>query len=99
MSIGIDSRNIDDLHPAVARGCRAFINRMSEAGFPHVGISATYRDVENQNWLFGQGRPNEVPYGRAGTIVTNARGGQSIHNYRLAFDFFRNVSGQAFNDS
>ncbi|MCL2840650.1 MAG: M15 family metallopeptidase, partial [Defluviitaleaceae bacterium] len=33
------------------------------------------------------------------TIVTNARGGQSIHNYRLAFDFFRNVSGQAFNDS
>ena len=92
MSIGINSRSIDDLHPAVARGCREFIRRMNQAGFPHVGISATFRDNEHQNWLFAQGRT------RPGSIVTHAQGGQSIHNFRLAFDFFRNIQGQAFND-
>lgn len=90
--VGVNSRNIDDLHPTVARGCREFIRRMNEAGFPHIGISATYRDNTHQDWLHAQGRT------RPGNIVTNARGGQSIHNYRLAFDFFRNIQGQAFND-
>lgn len=99
MSVGINSRNIDDLHPAVARGCRELIRRMNAAGYPYVGISSTYRDNEHQDWLFGQGRPNEVPHGRTGSIVTNARGGQSIHNYRMAFDFFRNISSQAFADT
>ena len=93
MSVGINSRNIDDLHPAIARGCREWIRRMAKSGFVDVGISATYRDKAQQDWLFAQGRS------RPGNIVTNARGGQSIHNYRLAFDFFRNVPGQAFADS
>jgi peptidoglycan L-alanyl-D-glutamate endopeptidase CwlK len=72
---------------------------MARAGFIDVGISATYRDHAHQDWLFGQGRPSARPHGRPGPIVTNARGGQSIHNYRLAFDFFRNVPGKAFADS
>jgi hypothetical protein len=92
MSAGINSRNIDDLHPTVARGCREFIKRMAAAGYDRVGISSTLRDNVYQDWLFAQGRT------RPGNIVTNARAGQSIHNYGLAFDFFRNVSGQAFND-
>jgi len=92
MSIGINSRNIDDLHPAVARGCREWLRRMAQAGFMSVGISATFRDNIHQDWLFAQGRT------RPGNIVTNARGGQSIHNFRLAFDFFRNINGQAFAD-
>ena len=92
MSVGINSRNIDDLHPAVARGCREFIRRMNKAGFAHVGISSTYRDNVHQDWLFAQGRT------RPGNIVTNARGGQSIHNYGLAFDFFLNIRGQEFNN-
>ena len=98
MSVGINSRNIDDLHPTLARGCRELIRRMAELGFPPVGVNQTFRDAEYQNWLFGQGRPNERPHGRAGNIVTNVRGGFSIHQYRLAFDIHRNVSGQAFND-
>jgi len=65
---------------------------MNDAGFLHVGISATYRDRVHQDWLFAQGRT------RPGNIVTNARGGSSIHNYRLAFDFFRNIRGQEFAD-
>jgi len=84
----INSRDIAELHPAAARGCREFIGRMRSAGYPNVGISATYRDKTYQDWLYAQGRT------RPGSIVTNAKGGQSIHNYRLAFDFFRNEPGQ-----
>lgn len=40
----------------------------------------TLRTIEEQNYLFSQGRT------RGGHIVTNAKGGQSIHNYGLAFD-------------
>jgi peptidoglycan L-alanyl-D-glutamate endopeptidase CwlK len=67
----IDSRNVDDLHPALARGCRELIRRMKLAGFDAVGVSATYRDHARQNQLFAQGRTTP------GNIVTNARGGQS----------------------
>ena len=88
----IDSRSIDDLHPAVARGCRELIHRMAAAGFPAVGVSSTYRCNARQDYLFAQGRT------RSGPIVTNARGGQSWHNYRLAFDIFKNVRGQEWTD-
>jgi peptidoglycan L-alanyl-D-glutamate endopeptidase CwlK len=88
----IDSRNIDDLHPALARGCRELVRRMNEAGFAAVGVSSTYRDHAMQNHLFAQGRT------RTGNIVTNANGGQSWHNWRLAFDIFQNIRGQEWNN-
>jgi peptidoglycan L-alanyl-D-glutamate endopeptidase CwlK len=76
----IDSRNIDDLHPHVAKLCRQFIAKCKDAGID-VSIISTYRDNARQNQIFAQGRS------RPGKIVTYARGGQSWHNYRLAFDF------------
>ena len=85
----IDSRDINDLHPAVARGCRELIRRMEAIGWPVI-VTATYRDNEKQDALYAQGRTTPGP------IVTNARGGQSIHNYRLAFDIARNVKGQEY---
>ncbi|MCL2357519.1 MAG: M15 family metallopeptidase [Defluviitaleaceae bacterium] len=88
----IDSRNIDDLHPALARGCRELIARMNRAGFSAVGVSSTLRDHAMQNHLFAQGRT------RPGNIVTNARGGQSWHNWGLAFDIFQNIRGQEWNN-
>ena len=88
----IDSRNINDLHPAVARGCRELIARMNCAGFSAVGVSSTFRCHETQEHLFAQGRT------RPGNIVTNARGGQSWHNWRLAFDIFQNIRGQEWNN-
>ena len=92
MNTGINSRGIDDLHPTLARGCREFIRQMNEAGFAHVGISSTFRCGIHQDHLFAQGRT------RPGNIVTSARAGQSIHNYRLAFDFFQNIRGQEWNN-
>jgi peptidoglycan L-alanyl-D-glutamate endopeptidase CwlK len=40
----------------------------------------TLRTVQEQNELYAQGRT------KSGKIITNAKGGQSIHNYGLAFD-------------
>jgi len=88
----VDSRNIDDLHPALARGCRELIERMRSAGFTAVGVSSTFRDHAMQDHLFAQGRT------RPGNIVTNARGGDSWHNWRLAFDIFQNIRGQEWNN-
>lgn len=45
-----------------------------------VQISSTLRTFAEQDYLYTQGRS------RAGAIITNAQGGQSYHNYGLAFD-------------
>ena len=87
----MNSRDINELHPTLQRGARELIARMGALGFP-VGISSTYRSVQYQDSLFEQGRS------RPGQIVTNARGGQSMHNYRLAFDVFKNIIGKEFSD-
>lgn len=75
----INSRRVCDLHPAVQRRCNAFLEACASAGI-EVLITSTYRDNESQNALYALGRT--VP----GQRVTNARAGQSWHNYRLAFD-------------
>lgn len=43
-------------------------------------FSHTLRTIEEQNELYAQGRTKK------GSIVTNAKGGQSYHNFGLAFD-------------
>ena len=43
-------------------------------------LSYTFRTFEEQDKLYAQGRTTK------GDKVTNAKGGQSIHNYGLAFD-------------
>jgi len=88
----IDSRKITDLHPCLQRGVNELIRRMAIHGYP-VGISSTYRDNEAQNALYAKGRT------KPGNIVTNAKGGQSIHNYRLAFDIFFNQKGLEYSSS
>ena len=88
----INSRSISELHPALQRGAYELISRMAKYNYP-VGISSTYRSVCFQDSLFEQGRS------KPGQIVTNARGGRSMHNYRLAFDIFKNIKGQEFSDA
>ncbi len=88
----IDSKDLNDLHPALKRGATELIRRMKEKGYA-VGISSTYRDSERQNAIYAQGRTTP------GAIVTQLKGGQSMHNYRLAFDIFQNVKGKEFSDS
>jgi peptidoglycan LD-endopeptidase CwlK len=75
----VNSRKIEDLHPAVQVKCRRFLAECEKSGIDVI-ITSTYRDAESQNALYAQGRT--LP----GNIVTNARSGQSWHNWCVAFD-------------
>jgi peptidoglycan L-alanyl-D-glutamate endopeptidase CwlK len=75
----INSRQITDLHKKVAALAIQHIDLCKQAGIDLL-ITSTYRDAEAQNALFAQGRTTP------GKIVTRARAGQSVHNYRLAYD-------------
>jgi peptidoglycan L-alanyl-D-glutamate endopeptidase CwlK len=76
-----------DLHPKVQVMVNAMLEACIKAGFD-ILITSTYRDAEAQNALYAQGRTKK------GSIVTNAKGGESIHNYRLAFDIVPLRSGK-----
>lgn len=84
----INSRDIKDLHPKVQLKAEAFLTKCKAAGID-VLITSTYRDAESQNALYAQGRT------RPGQKVTNAKAGQSWHNWRCAFDFVPIVNGKA----
>lgn len=88
-----NSRDIKDLHPKVAEMCEKFIITCKDQEID-VLITSTLRDNESQNALYAQGRTTK------GAIVTNARGGQSFHNYGVAFDFCPIVNGKCqWNDT
>lgn len=76
----INSRKLSDLHPYVEQMASAFIEICRQRGID-VLITSTYRDDESQNALYAKGRTSPGPR------VTNAKAGQSWHNWRCAFDF------------
>jgi peptidoglycan LD-endopeptidase CwlK len=89
----ISSRQAEELHPHVQQLVHRMTEECKKAGIDLL-ITSTYRDFESQNALYAQGRT--VP----GKIVTNAKGGQSYHNWRVAFDVVPLVNGKAmWNDS
>lgn len=83
----IDSRRIEDLHPEVQKRALLFRGKCKLRGIDML-IICTYRDVDCQNALYEQGRT------KPGHIVTKAKGGESFHNYRLAFDAVPIVNGK-----
>ena len=83
----INSRSLSDLNPKVAAMCSEFINRC-KAQHIDILITSTYRDAESQNALYAQGRT------APGKKVTNAKAGQSYHNWKVAFDFCPLVNGK-----
>ena len=84
----INSRKLEELNPKVKTKCEAFIASCAKQGID-VLITSTYRDAESQNALYAQGRTV------AGNKVTNAKAGQSWHNWRCAFDFVPIINGKA----
>ena len=94
----INSRKIEDLHPKVQAMATAFIAKCRANGID-VLITSTYRDLESQQALYDQGR-SIASKARGEKIVTNAKAGQSFHNWRVAFDFVPIVCGKAcWNDT
>lgn len=69
------------LLPLVERKALELINLCASSGTP-IKITVGYRSIEDQNELYAQGRTKK------GTIITNAKGGDSFHNYRVAFDVY-----------
>lgn len=74
-------KRIGNVHPVVKQGAEEIIRRAYKEGI-YVLFNAGFRSYAEQNALYAQGRT------KAGNIVTNARGGQSYHNFGLALDFF-----------
>lgn len=67
------------LYPQVQQKRDLLITLMEAVGNP-VKVTDEFRSVAEQDDLYAQGRT------RPGAIVTNAKGGDSFHNWRCAFD-------------
>lgn len=68
------------LHPHLRDEVLMIYREILKAGIA-VRFTSTLRTIEEQDRLYEMGRT------RDGNKVTNARGGQSYHNYGLAVDF------------
>jgi peptidoglycan L-alanyl-D-glutamate endopeptidase CwlK len=81
------SRKLEDLLPGARKRAELFLDACKKTGV-EVLIYCTFRSNAEQNELYKIGR--SLP----GDIVTNAIGGRSFHNYRLAFDFVPMIGGK-----
>jgi peptidoglycan L-alanyl-D-glutamate endopeptidase CwlK len=81
----------DGIHPIVKENALELIKRAYEENI-YIQITSGYRSMEEQAALYGQGREsyiyNGIEYGDPSKpIVTNAKPGDSNHNFGLAIDF------------
>lgn len=74
------SLNTKGLYPEVYRRYQVLEGAAARLGMP-IRITSGYRSFSKQDKLYAQGRTT------TGNIVTNAKGGQSMHNYRIALDY------------
>jgi len=82
------SRKTEDLLPAAQAACDRHRDLCAAAGIDLL-VYSTYRDKEAQNALYAKGRT--LP----GRRVTNARGGWSWHQWRVAYDCVPIIAGKA----
>jgi len=82
---------LNKLHPDVRQSAiDAYTEACSETPVGvHPFITETERTFQRSDDLYAQGRT------KPGSIVTNAKGGDSLHNYNLAIDFVNQVNGKA----
>ena len=86
------SLNLDDLHPLVANTAQQLVE-LAEAEGIEILVTSTLRTFDEQAYLFAIGRT------KPGDIVTNAKAGESWHNFGLASDDVPLVNGKAVWDS
>jgi peptidoglycan LD-endopeptidase CwlK len=86
-------RNIQTLHLRAQEAARGFMTVVLAAGINARIISGT-RTYAEQNVLFRKGR-----FGNPPPKVTNARGGQSNHNFGIAWDIGIFQNGTYLGDS
>jgi peptidoglycan L-alanyl-D-glutamate endopeptidase CwlK len=93
----VNSREIKDLHTCLQRGANELIDRMDKNGYK-VCITSTLRDYDKQNALYAQGRDSNGKIVNRLKVVTNAKGGESNHNFGVAFDICQNVKGAEYSN-
>lgn len=76
----MSERCIRTLDPRAQDAARRFLRAVRDGGIDARVISGT-RTYAEQNGLYKKGR-----FGNAPPVVTNARGGQSNHNFGIAWD-------------
>ena len=86
-----DSRLLEDLIPCVQSRAVSFIARAEVELDIKILVTCTFRDAEKQDQLYQIGRRGVL----GEKVVTNAKGGDSFHQYRVAFDIFPMRSGKA----
>jgi len=82
-------KRIQSLHPAVRMKATEFIKQANEEmDGTTIRVAQGYRTYEEQDAIYAQGRT------APGNKVTNAKGGQSNHNFGLAFDIVGITGGK-----
>ena len=78
----ISEERISHLHPKLGEELKQLIEKAESIVDDNLAIRVVQglRTIEEQNDLYAQGRT------KPGSIVTNAKGGSSLHNYGLAID-------------
>lgn len=84
----ISLKRIASLHPKIRYEVDALFKFICEVKKVPIRITQTLRTIEEQDFLYAQGRT------RPGPIVTWARGGFGYHNYGLAADFCLLIDGK-----
>ena len=82
------SRSLDDLTQRAHELCLKWLADCKQEGID-VLVYCTYRDGKEQDELYAIGRT------KPGKIVTNARAGDSWHNWHRAWDAVPLVAGKA----
>ena len=81
------SRLLSDLQLPVRLAAEEALKDCHEEGLELL-ITCTYRTAEEQDALYAQGRTKHGPK------VTNAKAGQSMHQYKVALDLYPLVNGK-----
>lgn len=89
------------LHPKIRDEVTAIIAEVDKRlkGRATIRLSQGLRTIAEQNELYALGRTKVNPTGKSakkpmGSIVTNAKGGSSFHNFGLAVDFVLIIDGK-----
>lgn len=88
----LNAERLSKVDPVLATKCRQLIELANQNG-QFLLVTQGFRSIAEQNKLYAQGRTTK------GKIVTNAKGGQSNHNFGRAVDFAFIVNGEvSWND-
>ena len=87
-------RDITKCHPRLQELAAELKAECARQGY-QIAIGESFRSVAEQDALYAQGRT------KPGQIVTNAPGSSysSMHQWGVAFDFYRNDGTGAYNES